>query len=187
MYMVKLLASPGSAYDQLVTADPGLDQFNLLPDASDQLFACCASVTWATRVADGRPYPSRAELKACSATALATLDWARLRVAVGAHPRIGERMATAGHEAAWSAGEQSGMDTATADVRAALVEANRAYEERFGHVFLICATGRTDVEILAAARTRLANDDQTEQVVVRAELAKIVALRLVKLLDALDP
>ena len=55
------------------------------------------------------------------------------------------------------------MDSATADVKAALVEANRAYEERFGHVFLIFATGRTDTEMLAAARDRLANDDETER------------------------
>jgi 2-oxo-4-hydroxy-4-carboxy-5-ureidoimidazoline decarboxylase len=168
-----------------VTADPGLSQFNLLPDASDQLLACCGSVMWATRVADGRPYPSRAELKTASAAALATMDWTGLRVAVDAHPRIGERMLSNNQEAVWSAGEQSGMDTATADTRAALVEANRAYEERFGHVFLICATGRTDVEMLTAARARLGNDEQTEQAVVRAELAKIVALRLVKFLDAL--
>ena len=168
-----------------MTADPGLEHFNRLPDASDQLLACCASVPWATRVADGRPYPSRAELKATSAAALAVLDWTGLRVAVDVHPRIGARLQAEGREAGWSAGEQSGVNTATADTRAALVEANEAYEDRFGHVFLICATGRTDVEMLAAARTRLANDDQTEQAVVRAELAKIVSLRLVKLLDAL--
>jgi 2-oxo-4-hydroxy-4-carboxy-5-ureidoimidazoline decarboxylase len=76
------------------------------------------------------------------------------------------------------------MDTATAEVRAALVEANRAYEDRFGHVFLIFATGRTDAEMLAAARERLANDEATEREVVRAELGKIVELRLRKLVEA---
>jgi 2-oxo-4-hydroxy-4-carboxy-5-ureidoimidazoline decarboxylase len=126
-------------------------------------------------------------VRASSAAALGALDWPSLRVAVDAHPRIGERLAAAEstQEAAWSAKEQAGMDTATADTRAALIEANRAYEDRFGHVFLIFATGRTDVEMLQAARTRVANDDQTERAVVRAELAKIVALRLGKLLDSL--
>ena len=79
------------------------------------------------------------------------------------------------------------MDSATDEIRNALVEANRAYEDRFGHVFLIFATGRSDVEMLAAAKARAGNDDQTERAVVRAELAKIVALRLGKLLDSLSP
>jgi 2-oxo-4-hydroxy-4-carboxy-5-ureidoimidazoline decarboxylase len=94
-------------------------------------------------------------------------------------------VAVAGREATWSRGEQSGMDGATDETRAALVEANRAYEARFGHVFLIFATGRTDAELLAAAQDRLLNDDETEPSVVRRELAQIVALRLTKLLDAL--
>jgi 2-oxo-4-hydroxy-4-carboxy-5-ureidoimidazoline decarboxylase len=169
-----------------VTVDPGLDRFNRLPDAPERLLACCASASWSTRVADGRPYVSREALRATSAAALAALDWPSLRVAVDAHPRIGERLAgDATQEAAWSAKEQAGMDSATAHTRAALIEANRAYEDRFGHVFLIYATGRTDVEMLQAARTRVGNDDQTERAVVRAELAKIVALRVGKLLDSL--
>jgi 2-oxo-4-hydroxy-4-carboxy-5-ureidoimidazoline decarboxylase len=170
-----------------VSVDPGLDQFNLLPDASERLLACCSSRPWAGQVAAGRPYPSREALRTASAGALATLDWPSLRVAVDAHPRTGARVPDTGPEAAWSRGEQAGMATATDRTRAALVEANRAYEDRFGHVFLICATGRTDVEMLDAARTRVGNDDQTERAVVRAELAKIVALRLNKLLDALAP
>ena len=168
-----------------MTVDLGLEVFNRLPDVHPRLRSCCASTPWATRVSAGRPYPSRSALLATSAAALATLDWSGLRVAVDAHPRIGERMRAPNQEAAWSHSEQAGMDTATDGTRAALVEANQAYEDRFGHVFLICATGRTDVEMLAAARARLGNDDQTERAVVRAELAKIVALRLGKLLDAL--
>jgi 2-oxo-4-hydroxy-4-carboxy-5-ureidoimidazoline decarboxylase len=170
-----------------VTVDPGLDAFNRLPDAQVRLRACCASTPWATRVADGRPYRSRPALLSTSAAALATLDWSGLRAAVDAHPRIGERPDHTGPEAAWSTTEQAGMNTATDGTRAALVEANRAYEDRFGHVFLICATGRTDVEMLAAARARVGNDEQTERAVVRAELAKIVVLRLGRLLDALAP
>jgi 2-oxo-4-hydroxy-4-carboxy-5-ureidoimidazoline decarboxylase len=168
-----------------VTVDAGLDRFNLLPDAPERLLACCASTSWSTRVADGRPYGSRDALRAASATALAALDWPSLRVAVDAHPRIGERASANTQEGSWSQREQAGMATATDQTRVDLVEANRAYEDRFGHVFLICATGRTDVEMLHAARTRVANDDQTERAVVRAELAKIVALRLGKLLDSL--
>ncbi|WP_194201882.1 2-oxo-4-hydroxy-4-carboxy-5-ureidoimidazoline decarboxylase [Glycomyces albidus] len=83
-------------------------------------------------------------------------------------------------EAAWSRGEQARAMTADESVRAELAEANAAYERRFGRVFLICATGLTAEEILAEARRRLRNDDPTERAEARAELRKIVALRLDK-------
>jgi 2-oxo-4-hydroxy-4-carboxy-5-ureidoimidazoline decarboxylase len=167
--------------------DAGLDRLNALPadGAREQLRACCAAEAWIGAVEAGRPYASREALQAASAAALAGLEWAGIRAALGAHPRIGERMrAVAGREAAWSASEQSGMDGASLATREALVEANRAYEERFGHVFLIFATGRSDEEMLAAARERVHNDVATERETVRSELGKIVALRLTKLLDA---
>jgi 2-oxo-4-hydroxy-4-carboxy-5-ureidoimidazoline decarboxylase len=91
-------------------------------------------------------------------------------------------VAKQGREADWSRREQAGAqdtDAATAD---ALVEANKAYEERFGHVFLIFASGRSAGEMLAAARERLGNDEATERAVVRGELAKITKLRMERLL-----
>lgn len=96
--------------------------------------------------------------------------------AVAAHPRIGERAS------GWSRGEQAGVarDDRT---RVALVEANHRYEQRFDRVFLICATGLTADQILAAAGTRLQNDDATECVVVADELRRIVLLRLRKVID----
>lgn len=165
--------------------DPGLARFNTLAgdEAAGVLHACCAATAWIAAISAGRPYPDRVTLLDRSADLLAGLDWSGIRQALDAHPRIGERAATAGREASWSAAEQSGMDSATAEVKAALVAANRAYEERFGHVFLIFATGRTDTEMLAAARQRVDNDEPTEQGVVRTELTRIVALRLTKLLD----
>lgn len=161
--------------------DAGLAGFNTLGE--EALRACCAAPAWVAAVAAGRPYPDRAALRKVSADALAGLDWAGVREAFDAHPRIGERVAGTGREAAWSRTEQSGMDTARGDIKAAIVDANRAYEERFGHVFLIFATGRTDTEMLAAARQRIGHDEATERSVVRAELAKIVDLRLTRLLD----
>jgi len=164
--------------------DPGLARFNARDDAERALLACCASPRWAGDVAAGRPYADRATLIDRAGRRLADLDWSEIRTALDAHPRIGDRPRSTGVEAAWSRTEQSGMDTASASVRADLVEANRAYEERFGHVFLIFATGRTDTEMLAAARQRLDNDETTERAVVRGELARIVALRLERLLDS---
>jgi 2-oxo-4-hydroxy-4-carboxy-5-ureidoimidazoline decarboxylase len=160
-----------------------VDWLNALDEgqARELLRACCAADAWLDDVVAARPYTDREALQARSAAALAALDWAGVREALDAHPRIGERVAAAGREADWSRREQSAMATASADVKAALVEANQAYEQRFGHIFLIFATGRTDTEMLAAARERLGHDDETERRVVREELAKIVALRLDKL------
>ncbi|TDD90507.1 2-oxo-4-hydroxy-4-carboxy-5-ureidoimidazoline decarboxylase [Actinomadura rubrisoli] len=153
--------------------------------ARDELLTCCASRRWADAVAAGRPYAGLEALRSASAAALADLDWGEVEKALAAHPRIGDRVRGGDREAAWSRGEQSGVDGAAAELRKALVEGNRAYEERFGHVFLICATGLSAAEMLAALRARLANDPGTEREVVRDELAKIVDLRLAKLLNGL--
>ncbi|WP_034239309.1 2-oxo-4-hydroxy-4-carboxy-5-ureidoimidazoline decarboxylase, partial [Saccharomonospora iraqiensis] len=103
--------------------------------------------------------------------------------ALAAHPRIGERAEGADTESAWSRQEQAGVDAEEA-TRRALVEANRAYEEKFGRVFLICATGLSSDEILTALRTRLDNDPAREADVVADELRKIAVLRVRKLVTA---
>ncbi len=161
----------------------GIARLNAAPPAAaaDLLGACCASPTWVTRMVAGRPYPDAEALRSRAGAELAALDWAQIRVALDAHPRIGERVAGTGTEAAWSRREQAGMRTATADTQAAIVAANQAYEQRFGHVFLIFATGRTDAEMLAAARERLAHSGEVERAVVRTELGRIVDLRLQRL------
>jgi 2-oxo-4-hydroxy-4-carboxy-5-ureidoimidazoline decarboxylase len=166
--------------------DAGLERLNGLPaeDARELLRACCAATAWLSAVVAGRPYPDRAALQENAATALRALTWDGVREAIDVHPRIGERASAPTTEAAWSAAEQSGMAQASAETRAALVEANRAYEERFGHVFLIFATGKTDEQMLAAARERLHHSEATERETVRSELAQIVRLRIDKLLDA---
>jgi 2-oxo-4-hydroxy-4-carboxy-5-ureidoimidazoline decarboxylase len=105
------------------------------------------------------------------------LEWPDVLEALAAHPRIGERATGADREAAFSRQEQS---SAAGELAEDLHAANVAYEERFGWVFLICATGRTAAEILGALAARLGNDEPTEQATVRAELAAIVDLRLAK-------
>ncbi|MFC4050744.1 2-oxo-4-hydroxy-4-carboxy-5-ureidoimidazoline decarboxylase [Actinomadura syzygii] len=139
-----------------------------------ELSACCASRRWVAAVA-GRSYAGPADLRAAGAAALDELTWADVEEALAAHPRVG------GRAAGWSRAEQAGMDGAAPDVRAALAAGNRAYEDRFGHVFLIRATGRTADEMLACLRERLGNDTETEHAAVRRELAGIVDLRLAKL------
>jgi OHCU decarboxylase len=103
------------------------------------------------------------------------------------HPRIGERKAEAGQtarEQAWSRGEQSGMDAAAEQTRRAIAELNRRYEERFGYIYLVCASGRTADELLAILEQRLQNSPEVEIMVAAEEQAKITKLRLQKLLDA---
>ncbi len=157
-------------------------------DAQDELLACCASPRWAAEVAARRPYHDLATITAVSDAALAALDWPEVALALAAHPRIGERagVTATDREAAWSRGEQSAAaaDLADdADTARRLVDGNVEYERRFGHVFLICASGRNAAEILAALRERLGNDQAIERLVVREELRRIVALRLAKLVN----
>ena len=161
-----------------------VEAFNSLP--AEDLLAVCAAPAWAERVAARRPYASREEIVAAADAALRDLAWTDVLAALSAHPRIGERAAGDSREAAWSRREQS---TAAAEAdeatTAALIEVNRAYEEKFGHVFLIFASGRTRAQILAPARERLGNDERTERPVVAGELRRIALLRLERMLDEL--
>jgi 2-oxo-4-hydroxy-4-carboxy-5-ureidoimidazoline decarboxylase len=160
-----------------------LSRFNALPveQAEKELFGCCASPAWAREVAAGRPFSGVPDLLATADAALARLDWAGVAQALARHPRIGQRPAGEGRDVAWSRREQSGVADADQATAAALAEANEEYERRFGHLFLIFASGRGSADILTAARERLGHDDATERQVVRGELAKIVQLRVARL------
>jgi 2-oxo-4-hydroxy-4-carboxy-5-ureidoimidazoline decarboxylase len=163
--------------------DTALGRFNGLPrdEVERELLACCAAPAWACAVADGRPYPDLTALYTAADTALAALTWPDIVQALAAHPRIGQRAEGESQDATWSREEQSGMADAEADTKAALAEANRQYEQRFDHVFLIFASGKSPAEMLQAAQARLGNDEATEREVVRGELAKVTRLRLERL------
>jgi 2-oxo-4-hydroxy-4-carboxy-5-ureidoimidazoline decarboxylase len=160
-----------------------LEWLNALPahDAEHELRTCCASAAWAAVVGAARPFADAGALAATAA--LEALEWPDVEEALSAHPRIGDRPEGAGRESAWSRTEQSGVDGAGREVVEALHTGNIAYEQRFGRVFLICATGLSAGEMLAALRERLANDEETERHAIRTELMKIVQLRLTKLLE----
>ncbi|MDG4782168.1 2-oxo-4-hydroxy-4-carboxy-5-ureidoimidazoline decarboxylase [Micromonospora sp. WMMD961] len=164
--------------------DQRLTWFNALPatDAERALSACCASPSWARAVAAFRPYADQQALLRTASDQLAGLPWPDVAQALAAHPRIGQRADGAERDAVWSRREQARVVDSDEAVRSALREVNHAYEDRFGHLFLIFANGRSSEEILAAARSRLGNDSATEREVVRAELTRITVLRLTRLL-----
>lgn len=157
-----------------------LDAFNnASPDElRAPLRACCAAEAWIDAVIAGRPYASEAALADTSDAATATLGDIALGQALAGHPRIGERVSHGG----WSDEEQAGVADAGGDVRAQLAAANAAYERRFGHVYLACATGRSADELLSICQARPSNPPRVERDVVLGELAKINRLRLTKLL-----
>lgn len=173
---------PGPASEQ-----DRLAWLNSLPAdaARRELLACCAAPAWAGQLTAGRPYRSPAALERESDAVVAAMTETDLAAALAGHPRIGERPASGdahGRAAAWSGQEQSGVRGAPDEVSRALAEGNAAYERRFGHIYLVCAAGRSASELLAVLRARLDNDPQTEWRVVRTELGKINQLRLRKLL-----
>lgn len=125
----------------------------------------------------GRPFTDADALHRRSDELTLALTGTALDEALAGHPRIGER-----GESAWSRQEQAGTASADDETRRQLAAANAAYEQRFGHVYLVCATGKSADELLAICRSRLDNDPQREQQIVREELAKINRIRLDKLL-----
>ncbi|MBD0320570.1 MAG: 2-oxo-4-hydroxy-4-carboxy-5-ureidoimidazoline decarboxylase [Gemmatimonadetes bacterium] len=164
-----------------------LDRLNALPadDAERELLTCCGSREWARRMAAERPFATPDALLGRADSvwwALGEDDWLE---AFRSHPRIGEKKAEAGQtsrEQAWSAGEQAGMLTAAGATQRALAEGNREYDERFGFIYIVCATGKSADEMLALLRRRLANDRTTELRAAAGEQAKITRIRLQKLL-----
>ena len=194
---------------------PELERLNALPagEAEARLSSCCASSEWARRMAAARPFDSLRELAEEADRvwrSLSRKDWLE---AFAAHPQIGgapssrptsvagagpqdlslSSVAGAGprdlsprHSLDWSREEQDGTRGASPETLANLADANRDYEERFGHIFIVCASGRNAAEMLALAQARLGNDRQTELAIAAEEQRKITRLRLEKLLAATD-
>jgi 2-oxo-4-hydroxy-4-carboxy-5-ureidoimidazoline decarboxylase len=174
-------------------------------DAAGLLRPSCASTRWIERLVGSRPHGSLGRLAAASDAAIAALGWPDIEEALAAHPRIGDRALRQeppgqeppsqeppgqeppgqeppgqDRESSWSRQEQGATANAGPDVQAGLRAGNAEYEQRFGHVFLICATGRSATEMLSALHGRLGNDAAAEREIVRSELVQIVRLRLAK-------
>jgi 2-oxo-4-hydroxy-4-carboxy-5-ureidoimidazoline decarboxylase len=135
----------------------GIAEFDAAPaaDAAAELVPCCSSKRWVSSLVKGRPYRTLDRLVAASDQTLGRLDWADLSDALASDVRVGPAVTTL-----------------------ELAEGYRAYEQRFGHAFLLCAPGLGSEELLQSLRSRLVNDPIAEREVVRSELKKIVRQRL---------
>jgi 2-oxo-4-hydroxy-4-carboxy-5-ureidoimidazoline decarboxylase len=163
-----------------------LDQFNTASrtEAADSLRPCLDVQRWVDELTDARPFASLGALLQAARGAANPLTPAEIDTALAHHPRIGERAQGNSAEAKLSHAEQAGLGEADAAVAEALAEGNRAYEEKFGQVFLIRAAGRSRGDILAALNTRLGHTAEEEQTIIGQQLREIAVLRLEGLISA---
>jgi OHCU decarboxylase len=161
---------------------------NSLPVAeAESVFRdCCGSREWSRRMTECRPFPMLDTLFDTAESiwfSLPKRDWLE---AFSAHPKIGEKKAAANQQAKsveWSSSEQSRVESADGSVRNELADANRLYEDKFGFIFIVCATGKSADEMLAICRARLGNSVDTEMRIAGEEQQKITEIRLKKLLE----
>ena len=143
-----------------------------------QLLACCGSGNWVRQMLAERPFQSQDRLESAASEIWWRLSHADWLEAFSKHPKIGEK----GKVSEWSAQEQSGMNSAAAQVAGQLADLNRVYFEKFGWIFIVCATGKTAAEMLSLLQARLPNAADDEIRIAAAEQNKITLLRLRKLL-----
>ena len=165
-----------------------LESLNAMPagEASREFLKCCGSVRWANSMTEQRPYESLAELTRAANDIWWSLNHDNWLEAFRSHPKIGEKKAAeqvSGQSQNWSGQEQSGVRDANQDMIDSLAQLNREYEEKFGFIFIVCATGKSAAEMLAILRERLPNEIDAELPIAAAEQAKITELRLKKLVN----
>ena len=165
-----------------------LERWNAVPveEAMKEILPCCGSKAWASRMAAWRPFPDVTTLLAASDETWSNLSAADWMEAFRSHPRIGESRAaqsTPVQSASWSAQEQQKVAAAGDALKIALAEANREYERRFRHIFIVCATGKSAPEILEVLRSRLQNDEAAELREAAEQQRQITRIRLTKWLS----
>lgn len=166
-----------------------LDDLQALSDdqLAEALATCCVAQAWVQGLLARRPFASQEALWAAATEVEAQMTRADWLEAFSGHPRIGDvasLRAKYAHTAAWASGEQSGAAAATEEVLQGLAQGNQDYEAKFGHIFIVCATGKSGAEMLALLQARLPNDPESELSIAAAEQAKISRIRLEKLLAA---
>lgn len=147
--------------------------------AREALSRCCGARRWVEGMLAHRPFGSWEGLMRAADEVWEGMEREDVLEAFAAHPRIGADMESLRER--WSAQEQSGVAGASEETLRALRDANLRYEARFGHIFIVCATGRTAGEMLALLEERLHNAPDEELRIAAAEQAKITRIRLEKL------
>lgn len=154
-------------------------------DAAAMLERCCGASRWVKAMVSRRPFGSDAALFAIADQVWGTMEREDVLEALEHHPRIGadldELRKRYGSTASWAASEQSGAGAADESTLLALRDGNVRYEERFGHIFVVCATGKSASEMLAILEARMPNAPDLELGVAAGEQAKITRIRLEKL------
>jgi 2-oxo-4-hydroxy-4-carboxy-5-ureidoimidazoline decarboxylase len=183
------------AFLSRIRAHPELNNLSSLMTLSDLnslsptaragvLGTCCGATAWVAALNQQFPFESAAALHEAAERIWDNLgedDW---REAFTHHPKIGDISALKekfASTATWAAGEQGAVRQATQETLEALAAGNVAYEQRFGYIFIVCATGKSAEEMLALLQARLPNEPVQEIHVARNEQAKITRLRLEKL------
>lgn len=164
-----------------------LDQLNRLSEAeaTEAFEQCCGAAQWVERMVYARPYESLAEVLETSDTIWEECDVDDYEEAFTHHPRIGDVESLSKkyeNTKTWAAGEQKGLENADRAVIEKLAEGNTAYEEKYGYIFIVCATGKSAAEMLAMLEARMNNDPEDEIMIAAEEQNKITRLRLKKLL-----
>jgi 2-oxo-4-hydroxy-4-carboxy-5-ureidoimidazoline decarboxylase len=164
-----------------------LDQLNRLSeaDATAAFTQCCTSSRWVERMVIDRPFESLAEMLEISDRIWEECDVDDYLEAFQGHPRIGDVESLAKKYAntkTWAGGEQKGVEVADRALLERLAQGNADYEEKFGHIFIVCATGKSAAEMFALLEARMPNDPKTEVIVAAEEQNKITRIRLKKLL-----
>ena len=154
---------------------------NALPadEARTALFRCCGAARWVGGMIARRPWASAAALYADAETTWAGMGRDDVLEAFAHHPRIGARADQT--DDAWARQEQARVADADSETRRVLVEANERYLDRFGHIFIVCATGKSAAEMLNLLEARLGNDPERELAIAAGEQVRITRLRLEKL------
>ena len=156
-------------------------------EAATELLQCCGSKRWAAELASQRPFPTEQTLIAAANEIWWSLDPSDWLEAFRSHPKIGAKKAAdevSAQSQQWSGEEQSGVANSSHETTSSLAALNDDYEQKFGFIFIICATGKTSAEMLAALRARIHHDPATELPIAAAEQSKITELRLKKLLTS---
>jgi 2-oxo-4-hydroxy-4-carboxy-5-ureidoimidazoline decarboxylase len=155
-------------------------------EAIAQIQPCCGSKVWAQQLVMRRPFEDELALTAAADQIWRGLPGEDWMEAFLSHPRIGESRAArtlSQRSTNWSTQEQRNVSVADGAVKAVLARANREYERRFGHIFIVCASGRSATEIVEILQRRMQNDPETEVQEAAEQQRQITQIRLKKWLQ----